>query len=80
YAKYRSRPQRSKDWCDKDIFSRVFKSEHNPDLQEVMRDSPIARAHACATGYEQDDNPAIGRSVGGITTKIPAMTDALGNP
>ncbi|ORU06795.1 IS5 family transposase, partial [Francisella tularensis] len=43
-------------------------------------DSTIARAHACATGYDKDDNQAIGRSVGGITTKIHAMTDALGNP
>ncbi|EKM90077.1 transposase [Francisella tularensis subsp. tularensis 80700103] len=49
-------------------------------LQEVMLDSTIARAHACATGYDKDDNQAIGRSVGGITTKIHAMTDALGNP
>ncbi|KFJ74133.1 putative transposase [Francisella tularensis] len=69
-----------KDWCDKDIFSRLFKSVQNPDLQEVMLDSTIARAHACATGYDKDDNQAIGRSVGRITTKIHAMTDALGNP
>ncbi|EKM88538.1 transposase, partial [Francisella tularensis subsp. tularensis AS_713] len=33
-----------------------------------MLDSTIARAHACATGYDKDDNQAIGRSVGGITT------------
>ncbi|KFJ39334.1 putative transposase [Francisella tularensis] len=45
-----------------------------------MLDSTIARAHACATGYDKDDNQAIGRSVGRITTKIHAMTDALGNP
>ncbi|MBK2323790.1 transposase, partial [Francisella tularensis] len=36
--------------------------------------------HACATGYDKDDNQAIGRSVGGVTTKIHAITDALGNP
>ncbi len=80
YGKYRSIHKRFKDWCDKDIFSRLFKSVQNPDLQEVMLDSTIARAHACATGYDKDDNQAIGRSVGGITTKIHAMTDALGNP
>ncbi|KFJ73402.1 hypothetical protein DR86_1302 [Francisella tularensis] len=80
YGKYRSIHKRFKDWCDKDIFSRLFKSVQNPDLQEVMLDSTIARAHACATGYDKDDNQAIGRSVGRITTKIHAMTDALGNP
>ena len=31
-------------------------------------------------GYNKNDNQAFGRSVGGITTKIHAMTDALGNP
>ncbi|MDE4984554.1 IS5/IS1182 family transposase, partial [Francisella tularensis subsp. holarctica] len=46
----------------------------------VMLDSTIARAPACAKGYDKDDNQAIGRSVGGITSKIHAMTDALGNP
>ncbi|MBD2809135.1 transposase, partial [Francisella tularensis] len=29
---------------------------------------------------DKDDNQAIGRSVGVITNKIHAMTDALGNP
>ncbi|MDE5028365.1 IS5/IS1182 family transposase, partial [Francisella tularensis subsp. holarctica] len=29
---------------------------------------------------DKDDNQAIGRSVGGINTKIHAMTDSLGNP
>ncbi|MDE5014676.1 IS5/IS1182 family transposase, partial [Francisella tularensis subsp. holarctica] len=36
--------------------------------------------HASATGYDKNDNQAIGRSVGWITTKIQEMTDALGNP
>ncbi|AEI36562.1 ISSod6 transposase, IS1301 [Francisella salina] len=80
YGKHRSIHKRFKDWCDKGIFSRLFKSVQNPDLQEVMLDSTITRAHACSTGYDKDNNQAIGRSVGGVTTKIHAMTDALGNP
>ncbi|OPH23930.1 transposase, partial [Francisella tularensis subsp. holarctica FSC022] len=28
----------------------------------MILDSTIARAHACATGYDKDDNQAIGRS------------------
>ncbi|WP_150468507.1 IS5 family transposase [Francisella sp. SYW-9] len=77
YSKYRSIHKRFKDWCDKGIFSDLFQSVQDPDLQEVMLDSTIARAHACATGYDKDDNQAIGRSVGGVTH---AITDALGNP
>ena len=80
YGKYRSIHKRFKSWCDKGIFSDLFQSVQDPDLQEVMLDSTITRAHACATGYDKDNNQAIGRSVGGITTKIHAMTDALGNP
>jgi IS5 family transposase len=45
-------------------------------------DSTVARAHACAAGTSgstaQDE--ALGRSKGGHTTKIHAITDALGNP
>jgi len=59
YGKYRSIHKRFKDWCDKDIFSRLFKSVQNPDLQEVMLDSTIARAHACATGYDKDDTKQL---------------------
>ncbi|MBK2357822.1 IS5 family transposase, partial [Francisella hispaniensis] len=80
YGKYRSIHKRFKDWCDKGIFSKLFKSVQDPDLQELMLDSTITRAHVCATGYSKNDSQAIGRSVGGITTKIHTMTDALGNP
>ncbi|WP_423784266.1 transposase, partial [Francisella tularensis] len=59
YGIYRSIHMRFKYWCDKDIFSRLFKSLQNDDLQEVMLDSTIARAHDCATGYDNDVNHAI---------------------
>ncbi|MDE5014461.1 IS5/IS1182 family transposase, partial [Francisella tularensis subsp. holarctica] len=80
YGKYRYIHNRFKDWCYKVIFSILFKSVHNTDLQEVMLDSTIARAHYCATGYDKEDNQSICRSVGGINTKIHAITDDLGNP
>ncbi|MBK2312771.1 transposase, partial [Francisella tularensis subsp. novicida] len=35
--------------------------------------------HACATGYDKDDNQAIGRSVGGLTSKSHAINDSFGN-
>jgi transposase len=45
-------------------------------------DSTIARAHACAAGAagSNAEAEALGRSKGGFTTKIHAITDALGNP
>ena len=80
YGKYKAIHKCFKDWFDKGIFSKLFKSVQDPDLQEVMLDSTVAKVDAYATGYNKNDNQAFGRSVGGITTKIHAMTDALGNP
>jgi len=52
----------------------------NPDLEYVMIDSTIVRAHACAAGKGKQDEQGLGRSRGGFTSKIHAKVDALGNP
>ena len=73
-------------WGDKDI--RAAMHAHfadDPDMESIMTDGTIVRAHACAAGALQgrSDEPhdqASGRSKGGFTTKIHVMTDALGNP
>jgi hypothetical protein len=47
-----------------------------------MIDGSVIRAHACASGYKKDsqETQALGRSKGGLTTKIHACVDVLGNP
>ena len=52
------------------------------DMESVMIDATIVRAHACSSGYKKDsqEKEALGWSKGGFTTKIHAMVDALGNP
>ena len=45
-----------------------------------MIDTTIVRAHACAAGYGNQNEQALGRSTGGFSTKIHAKVDALGNP
>ncbi len=56
------------------------------DNEYAAIDSTIVRAHQRACGYEKktpDDTcetQAIGRSKGGLSTKIHATCDALGNP
>jgi hypothetical protein len=54
----------------------------HPDLQQVLIDSTITHAHACAEGVagSSAEAGALGRSKGGFTTKIHAITDAIGNP
>ena len=44
-----------------------------------MIDATRVRAGRCAAGYEkgQQDREALGRSKGGLTTKIHAVVDAI---
>lgn len=58
---------------------------NDPDMESIMIDGTIVRAHACAAGAPQKhlnepQDQGLGRSKGGFTTKIHVMVDALGNP
>ena len=73
-------------WGDKGVWTAMHTHIANdPDMESIMIDSTIVRAHACAAGAPQSlsfapDDQALGRSKGGFTTKIHVMVDALGNP
>ena len=70
-------------WCERGVWQSLHKRcSRHPDLQQVLIDSTITRAHACAAGAtgSNAEAEALGRSKGGFTTKIHAITDALGNP
>jgi transposase len=50
------------------------------DFEEVFLDSTVIRAHQHAAGAQKSEGPqAIGKSRGGLTTKIHALVEALGN-
>lgn len=83
YGHWRSVHRRFKKWSDKGIWEMLFqKLQQEPDLEAVMIDATIVRAHACSAGYGKESQPqqALGRSRGGFSTKIHALVDALGNP
>ncbi|NBU92804.1 MAG: IS5 family transposase, partial [Flavobacteriia bacterium] len=50
------------------------------DLTDIMIDSTIVRAHACAAGYKRDsgESQALGRSKGGFTPKSHMACETLG--
>ena len=51
------------------------------DNEYAMINSTIVRAHQHSAGApKKDEDQAIGRSRGGLSTKIHALVDALGNP
>jgi transposase len=72
-------------WSDKGIWGKLH--EHfieEPDMEWLLIDSTVTRAHPCAAGAPKKNGgqaeQALGRSVGGFSTKIHAAVDALGNP
>jgi transposase len=73
--------QRYMRWCRKGIWEGLFKHLQDPDMQEVMIDGSIVRAHRCAAGYKKNsaEEQCLGRSCGGFSTKINLLGDALGN-
>ncbi len=74
--------QRFSRWAKSGIFERIFNllaSDH--DNEYMMIDATIVRAHQHSAGARKKNGAqAIGRSRGGLTTKINALVDALGNP
>ncbi len=74
--------QRFNRWAKSGVFKRVFRllaSDH--DNEYMMIDATIVRAHQHSAGAKKKDGAqAIGRSRGGLTTRIHALVDALGNP
>lgn len=83
YGKYKSIHKRFLSWAKKGIWNDILSFfARSCDVESVMIDGSIVRAHACASGYKkgQQEEQALGRSKGGFTTKIHALVDALGNP
>lgn len=69
-------------WAEKGIYWKVFKHlATEADNEYAMIDSTIVRAHQHSAGAKKEgEDQAIGRSKGGLSTKINATVDALGNP
>ena len=70
-------------WSRLGVWEKILEScAGQADLENVCIDSTVIRAHACAAGAAKSDEvtEALGRSRGGFSCKIHAVTDALGLP
>jgi len=68
-------------WGTKGTFDKMLSYfATSPDLESLMIDSTVVRAHACAAGAaHREDEPkdqALGRSKGDLSTKIHLLVDA----
>jgi transposase len=81
YGKWNSVFSRFNSWTKKYIWDLLLTfCAKDSDLEYVMIDATIVRAHACSAGYKKQNSEGLGRSKGGFTSKIHATVDALGNP
>lgn len=81
YGRWNSVFKRFSAWSNKGVWEKLFEYfKQDPDMEYVMIDATIVRAHACAAGHGTQEIQGLGRSKGGFTTKIHAAVDALGNP
>jgi transposase len=81
YGKWNSTFKRFNNWSKKGIWDKLFQfCADNPDLEYIITDATIVRAHACAAGFGIQEEQGLGRSKGGFSSKIHTKSDALGNP
>ena len=82
YGKWKTVHERFGRWTKSGVWERVFDSlTGDPDNQYLMLDTTLVRAHPAGRDWKRgDQNQALGRSRGGLSSKIHALADASGRP
>ena len=81
YGKWKTLHQRFRRWSKAGVWERIFADLiDDPDNDYVMLDSTLVRPPAGRDRKRGDQNQALGRSRGGLTTKIHMAVDGQGRP
>lgn len=85
FGKWNSVWKRFDRWCRKGTWQQIFAALGDPDLEWLILDSTVVRAHPHAAGAKKkpdgsggQEEQALGRSRGGFGTKIHAGVSGLG--
>ena len=81
YGKWKTVHRRFSRWCHAGVWDRVFKAlTADRNNQYLMIDSTIVRGSPAGGDRKRGARDQLGRSRGGLTTKIHMLADALGRP
>ncbi|HEX3996193.1 MAG TPA: IS5 family transposase [Acetobacteraceae bacterium] len=82
FGEWNNTHRRFSRWAKSGVWERIFRHlAADAENEYAMIDSTIVRAHQHSAGAQKKfgEDQAIGRSRGGLSTKIHALVDALGN-
>lgn len=81
FGSWNSIYKRFNKWSEKGKLVVIFKQLINdPDYEWIFIDGTIVKAHQHSSGVADNQDPAIGKSVSGYTTKIHMVVDSFGLP
>ena len=81
YGPWQSVYARFAKWRDDGTLKKVFRAlSEDAYTENLSMDSTCIKVHETANGGEKRENKAVGRTRGGLNTKLHAIVDSLGNP
>ena len=81
YGPWQSVYARFAKWRHDGTLKAVFRTlSEDADMENLSMDSTCIKVHESCNGGEKTTNKTVGRTRGGLNTKLHAVVDSLGNP